>query len=286
MISSSARACLASVRLKSRKSDMRLAWLSRGTSSICASRESSVRCWRIRLPNGSFPDAPRIIPLAFASSVGSKRPSNIPPATPITRVPYPLVELPEPSCAVAILTSRQPAPRAADSARLSATVAFCGRPRSWTISSIHTRNCSCPFQRLIDSEKALRDASGPRKRQSLLAAVKHHRRELLSACLMRTPGAIERTFVVTKHLTDSLNLLQLKHQAKDFLKLLEAGDPDAIARFERQRDAPRPEYRLSDAQLTIAREYGFSSWPRLKAHIEEIQRIQQRRPTTASLWLR
>lgn len=67
------------------------------------------------------------------------------------------------------------------------------------------------------------------------------------------------------------NLDQLRHQAKDLLKSHKAGDPDAIERIRqshpRSLNAP---LRLSDAQLVIAREYGFESWPKLKAAVEEI----------------
>src|SRR6478752_1467204 len=58
------------------------------------------------------------------------------------------------------------------------------------------------------------------------------------------------------------NLRYLKDQAKDLLKAGEAVS-------------------LSDAQLKIARLYGFSSWPKLKAHVdslsqsEEISRLKQ-----------
>ena len=36
------------------------------------------------------------------------------------------------------------------------------------------------------------------------------------------------------------------------------------------RGSPRPHPKLSDAQLVIAREYGFPSWPRLKAYAERL----------------
>jgi hypothetical protein len=51
------------------------------------------------------------------------------------------------------------------------------------------------------------------------------------------------------------NLEHLKNQAKDLLDLLQ------------QADATR---QLADAQHTLAREYGFASWPKLKAHVETV----------------
>ena len=82
----------------------------------------------------------------------------------------------------------------------------------------------------------------------------------------------------TKWLPDSANLDHLKHQAKDLLRDFRAGH---MAAFQRVRefhprfrdladgDMPAREFKLSDAQLSIAREYGYSSWPRLKAVVEK-----------------
>lgn len=61
------------------------------------------------------------------------------------------------------------------------------------------------------------------------------------------------------------NLDQFHRQAKDFLKALNAGDPQAIAELhEHHPKAIDPaEARLADAQLVLARAYGASSWTRL-----------------------
>ncbi|HEY2121388.1 MAG TPA: ankyrin repeat domain-containing protein [Candidatus Acidoferrum sp.] len=70
----------------------------------------------------------------------------------------------------------------------------------------------------------------------------------------------------------------LKYQAKDLLKNHAAHDPGVAQeirefhpRFNGATDAEifDSQLSLSDAQLAIAREYGFSSWPRLKTHIEK-----------------
>jgi len=50
------------------------------------------------------------------------------------------------------------------------------------------------------------------------------------------------------------NLDYLKKEAKDLLARLQEQDPAA---------------QLADAQFQLAREYGFASWPQLKAHVEE-----------------
>src|SRR5256886_11370803 len=74
------------------------------------------------------------------------------------------------------------------------------------------------------------------------------------------------------------NLEHLKYQAKDLLKERTAHTPGAAQRirefhprFRRATDAEifDAHLSLSDAQLTIAREYGFPSWARLKRHIEK-----------------
>jgi hypothetical protein len=100
---------------------------------------------------------------------------------------------------------------------------------------------------------------------------------------MRTAGVTsERKFVMpTKPLPPNPNLEHLKHQAKDLLhdhqlRTLEAGQRirEFHPRFRRATDAAigTAKLSLSDAQLTIAREYGFSSWPRLRACIESPNR--------------
>lgn len=60
----------------------------------------------------------------------------------------------------------------------------------------------------------------------------------------------------SRSLPERPNLQHLKDQAKDLLK---AGGADS----------------LTDAQFKIAREYGFDSWPKLKAHIELLQEAGQ-----------
>lgn len=81
-----------------------------------------------------------------------------------------------------------------------------------------------------------------------------------------------------KPLPPSPSLVHLKYQAKDLIKEHAARDPRAAQRirefhprFERALDAEIFEARLSlsDAQLTIAREHGFPSWPRIVRHIEK-----------------
>jgi hypothetical protein len=81
-----------------------------------------------------------------------------------------------------------------------------------------------------------------------------------------------------RQLPPSPNLNHLKYQAKDLLKEHAAGSPAAAQRIRefhpRFRAATDAEIlaghlSLSDAQLAIAREYGFPSWTRLKRHLEK-----------------
>ena len=74
------------------------------------------------------------------------------------------------------------------------------------------------------------------------------------------------------------NLDHLKYQAKDLLNEHQARAPGAAQRirefhprYGRATDAEifGAQLKLSDAQLTIARESGFPSWARLKTHLEK-----------------
>lgn len=73
---------------------------------------------------------------------------------------------------------------------------------------------------------------------------------------------------------DSLNMENLRKQAKSLLQAVRSGDADALARIRRSHpefgEAPiDPEkLRLADAQLVIARENGSASWPRLKKSLD------------------
>lgn len=79
------------------------------------------------------------------------------------------------------------------------------------------------------------------------------------------------------------NLEQYKKQAKDLAKNYSLRIPDALARVRRHhpRFQRRPEsvaqasqINRTDAQLIIAREHGFESWPKFARHIETINMIR------------
>ncbi len=80
------------------------------------------------------------------------------------------------------------------------------------------------------------------------------------------------------------SLEYLKHQAKDLLKSHAARDAASAQRIREFH--PRysgaaddaifaAQLKLSDAQLTIARQSGYPSWPRLKARIEKLTRADR-----------
>jgi ankyrin repeat protein len=84
---------------------------------------------------------------------------------------------------------------------------------------------------------------------------------------------------MTKALPQNPNLEYDKKQAKALLKAYQAGDPAAMERVRaehpRLQNVPDKtiapaDFKLSDAQLVIAREYGLSSWPALKHQIDRL----------------
>ena len=59
------------------------------------------------------------------------------------------------------------------------------------------------------------------------------------------------------------DLGQLRRQAKDLLRAARAADADALRRIGAVSD----QLVLASAQLAVAREYGFASWPKLKTEV-------------------
>ncbi len=70
-------------------------------------------------------------------------------------------------------------------------------------------------------------------------------------------------------LPDRPDLDQLRRQAKELRDAARDGDPEAAERLARHHPTPhRGEVSLAAAQLVIARDLGFSSWPKLKAAVD------------------
>jgi hypothetical protein len=68
------------------------------------------------------------------------------------------------------------------------------------------------------------------------------------------------------------NLEHLKTQAKNLQNSYRAGDAGVLQRIQTQLKnfSAASRFLLADAQLVIAKEYGFSSWTKLKLHVEKV----------------
>src|SRR5438876_8389288 len=85
----------------------------------------------------------------------------------------------------------------------------------------------------------------------------------------------------SKSLPSRPSLDHLKYQAKDLLNGHRARKLEAFSRIRQSHPkfAGRGDHEiqvarlsLSDAQLVVAREYGFQSWAKLKRHVESLNR--------------
>jgi len=80
---------------------------------------------------------------------------------------------------------------------------------------------------------------------------------------------------LTRTLPEKPNLSQLKKQAKELRKAFQTGESEAVALVREHYPLPSSNqdsesFQLSDAQLVLARSYGFESWPKLKAFVEGV----------------
>jgi len=87
--------------------------------------------------------------------------------------------------------------------------------------------------------------------------------------------------VPPRGLPGNANLEQLKKGAKSFQRAVRAGDPGAaevVNEFHPRLGSAAPGspelagFTRADAQLVVARGFGFPSWPKLKAHLELVER--------------
>ena len=68
------------------------------------------------------------------------------------------------------------------------------------------------------------------------------------------------------------SLEQLKHQEKDLLEYLHQGEPFALRCFSRYFEVTpenRETFKLTQAQLVLARDHGFASWQQLSAWVTD-----------------
>ncbi|MDE1994046.1 MAG: hypothetical protein KGI75_16195, partial [Rhizobiaceae bacterium] len=73
--------------------------------------------------------------------------------------------------------------------------------------------------------------------------------------------------MTTRPLAGNASLDSLKKQAKAFLKSVRSGDASALSRIAPYFSSP-DSVGLQDIQLVLSREHGFSSWTKLKTHLE------------------
>lgn len=69
------------------------------------------------------------------------------------------------------------------------------------------------------------------------------------------------------------SLEHLRNEAQELQRLVRAADPAALSRvreFHPRFGERADSFRLSDAQLTVARSYGHPSWPKLKTYVEAL----------------
>jgi len=96
--------------------------------------------------------------------------------------------------------------------------------------------------------------------------------------------------MLASYLPPNPSLEQLRKQAKEFRDLVRTGHAkftEPVRRLHpRLAQAPPPSgwagFTLADAQLVVARAYGFPSWKRLREHLDRLTRYSrspQRRPT-------
>ena len=75
----------------------------------------------------------------------------------------------------------------------------------------------------------------------------------------------------SRRMRERPDLGQLKRQAKHLFKAFKAGDSAAVDKVNAHYDTAQPAiFALHDAQLVIARSYGFDSWPKLKAYVDGV----------------
>jgi ankyrin repeat protein len=89
----------------------------------------------------------------------------------------------------------------------------------------------------------------------------------------------------TRPLPNDPSFEHLRKEAKRLRNAVRAADAAAIAQareFHPRAAEAILQFALTDAQLTIARQYGFASWPKLKAHLAAIESLAWHTPRPPS----
>jgi ankyrin repeat protein len=97
---------------------------------------------------------------------------------------------------------------------------------------------------------------------------------------------------MSRQLPPNPSLEHLKKQAKALLKLQQTADSEALTRIREnhprwknllQEQAAVSPFALADAQMVIAREYGFASWSKLQSHVKALEAASSTAEVIASL---
>src|SRR5213596_2824268 len=108
--------------------------------------------------------------------------------------------------------------------------------------------------------------------------------------MLRTAGTIpvrngKEVAMPAQPLPKNPSLENLRKQAKSLRKSALAKDADALGRvreFHPRVDEAEIRFSLADAQLVIARSYGFASWSKLKEHLDVVQEYSWSAPPHGS----
>jgi hypothetical protein len=76
--------------------------------------------------------------------------------------------------------------------------------------------------------------------------------------------------VQTLYFPEDPSLDHLRGQARTLLRKLREGDGQAVALLAEHHPNPPTTPRLADAQLALARAYGYASWPALRRHLDVV----------------
>src|SRR3954453_17937606 len=103
------------------------------------------------------------------------------------------------------------------------------------------------------------------------ARTRGHRAQRLTLKRSQERSSFVDPSLPTRAFREHTDLDQLKRQAKELLEAFRAGDAAAVTEVSAHlRGADPATFALHDAQLVLARAYGFASWPRLKAYVDGV----------------
>src|SRR4029077_14053398 len=87
--------------------------------------------------------------------------------------------------------------------------------------------------------------------------------------------------IAMPHLPENPSLDHLRNQARTLLRQFRAADANALALVREQHPHPHDPLRLADAQLVVARSYGFPSWLSLRRAMDAVGRFARSPHTVA-----